>query len=127
MNLGWLAPGLLALLLFLAVTGAPAAVWAHAILVRSSPSHRAVLAEAPDRVQLWFSERLEPAYSVVSIWNEAGAQVDARDITVGLDDGKRLSVSLPAREPGRYTVKYRVLSVDGHIVDSRFTFTVRRP
>jgi methionine-rich copper-binding protein CopC len=34
-------------------------------------------------------------------------------------------VSLNTRAAGQYTVKYRVLSVDGHIVDSRLTFTVK--
>jgi methionine-rich copper-binding protein CopC len=32
---------------------------------------------------------------------------------------------MQSREPGLYTVKYRVLSVDGHIVDNRFSFTVK--
>jgi methionine-rich copper-binding protein CopC len=98
---------------------------AHAVLVRSAPSHRAVLGQPPERVDLWFSEKLEPAYSTVSIWSEAGRQVDERDATVAPDDPRRLSVSLAARASGQYTVKYRVLSVDGHIVDSRFTFTVK--
>jgi methionine-rich copper-binding protein CopC len=98
---------------------------AHAVLVRSTPPGRAALAEKPDRVQLWFNERLEPAYSTVSVWNEAGAQVDALDVTVGPDDPRRLSVSVETRHAGLYTVKYRVLSVDGHIVDNRFTFTVK--
>jgi hypothetical protein len=79
----------------------------------------------PERVQLWFNERLEPAYSTVSVWNEAGTQVDDRDVTVGPDDPRRLSVAVSGREAGIYTVKYRVLSVDGHVVDSRFTFTVK--
>jgi len=100
-------------------------VGAHASLVRSVPAHRAVLGQVPERVQLWFNERLEPAYSTVSVWNEAGAQVDARDVTVGPDDPRRLSVTVETRQPGLYTVKYRVLSVDGHIVDNRFTFTVK--
>jgi|SRR5580704_5173858 methionine-rich copper-binding protein CopC len=118
--------GALAALLWAAgLAGAPAE--AHAVLVRSSPSHRAVLGQGPDQVQLWFNERLEAAYSTVSVWNEAGAQIDGRDVLVGPDDPKRLSVSLPAHGPGIYTVKYRVLSVDGHVVDSVFTFTVRRP
>jgi methionine-rich copper-binding protein CopC len=103
----------------------PTPATAHASLVRSSPAHRAVLGQMPDRVQLWFNERLEPAYSTVSVWNEAGARVDGRDVAVGPDDPRRLSVTVPSREPGRYTVKYRVLSVDGHIVDSQFTFTVK--
>lgn len=100
-------------------------VGAHASLVRSVPAHRAVLGQVPERVQLWFNERLEPAYSTVSVWNEAGAQVDTRDVTVGPDDPRRLSVTVETRQPGLYTVKYRVLSVDGHIVDNRFTFTVK--
>ncbi len=101
------------------------AALAHAVLVRSVPSHRAVLGQMPERVQLWFNERLEPAYSTVSVWNEAGAQVDARDVRMGPDDPRRLSVTVSAREGGIYMVKYRVLSVDGHVVDSRFTFTVK--
>ena len=100
-------------------------VGAHASLVRSVPAHRAVLGQMPERVQLWFNERLEPAYSTVSVWNGAGAQVDSGDVTVGPDDPRRLSVTVGTRQSGLYTVKYRVLSVDGHIVDNRFTFTVR--
>jgi len=98
---------------------------AHAVLVRSAPPHRAVLAQAPERVDLWFSEQLEAAYSTVSVWNEAGRQVDDRNVTVGPDDPRRLSVALSTRGPGLHTVKYRVLSVDGHIVESRITFTVK--
>lgn len=100
-------------------------VGAHASLVRSAPAHRALLGQVPDRVQLWFNERLEPAYSTVSVWNDAGAQVDGRDVAVGPDDPRRLSVTVEARQAGLYTVKYRVLSVDGHIVDNQFTFTVK--
>jgi methionine-rich copper-binding protein CopC len=36
-----------------------------------------------------------------------------------------LSVSLPALSPGTYTVRYRVLSVDGHVVEGEFPFAVR--
>lgn len=109
----------------LATVLAGPAAHAHAVLVRSSPPHRAVLAQAPERVDLWFNERLEPAYSTVSVWTETGAQADARDAAVAADDARRLTVSLSARGAGLYTVKYRVLSVDGHVVDSRITFTVK--
>jgi len=99
---------------------------AHAVLVRSTPPGRATLAEKPDRVQLWFNERLEPAFSSVSVWSSAGTQVDAGDARVDPEDAKRLSVTLPPLPPGAYSVRYRVLSVDGHVVDSSFTFTIRR-
>jgi methionine-rich copper-binding protein CopC len=120
----WRGAALAVALLAALICSAPPAA-AHASLVRSAPTHRAVLGQMPERVQLWFNERLEPAYSTVSVWNEAGAQVDARDVAVGPDDPRRLSVAVEARQSGLYTVKYRVLSVDGHIVDSRFTFTVK--
>lgn len=113
----WLALG--------AMLAAATPAAAHAVLVRSTPPARATLAEPPERVQLWFNERLEPAYSSLSVWNAAGAQVDARDAAVGADDPKRLGATLPPIPAGAYVVKYRVLSVDGHVVDSSFPFTVR--
>ena len=103
----------------------PALALAHAVLVKSVPAQRAALAEPPPRVELWFNERLEPAYSKASVTNEAGTQVDLRDVTVSAQDPRRLSLSLPALAPGRYTVSFRVLSVDGHVVESKLSFTVK--
>jgi methionine-rich copper-binding protein CopC len=84
-----------------------------------------VLSAAPARVVLWFNERLEAQFSQISVWNAEGQQVDVGDMQVGPDDGKRLSVGLPTLTAGTYTVKFRVLSVDGHIVEAGFPFTVR--
>lgn len=103
----------------------PAAAEGHAFLVKSSPARRAVLAHRPARAELWFNERLEPAYSSVTVTNAAGARVDLGDVSVGPDDPRRLSVSLPPLEPGRYVVGFRVLSVDGHVVEASFPFTVK--
>ena len=102
-----------------------ASLTGHVHGVKSVPAQRATLAEPPTRVELWFNERLEPAYSRVSVTNEAGTQVDLRDVAVSSDDPRRLAVSLPALVPGRYTVSFRVLSVDGHVVESKLTFTVK--
>jgi methionine-rich copper-binding protein CopC len=103
----------------------PAVALAHAVLVKSVPAQRATLAEPPPRIELWFNERLEPAYSKASVTNEAGTQVDLRDVAVSTEDPRRLSLSLPPLKPGRYTVSFRVLSVDGHVVESRLSFTVK--
>jgi methionine-rich copper-binding protein CopC len=111
------------LALGVALTPVPAA--AHASLVRSSPPRRAVLPQAPARVDLWFNERLEPAYSTMTVETTAGARVDRQDAAVSQDDAHRLSVGLPALPPGEYVVRFRVLSVDGHVVESSFPFTVR--
>jgi methionine-rich copper-binding protein CopC len=111
--------------IFLAL--APGAAWPHASLVRSSPARRAVLVKAPARIQLWFNERLEREFSRLSVWDASGRQVDSRDVQVDATDPKRLSVAVPALPPGVYVVRFRVLSVDGHIVEAEFPFTVGAP
>jgi copper resistance protein C len=103
----------------------PTAALAHAVLVKSVPAQRSTLTESPPRVELWFNERLEPAYSRASVTDGAGAQVDLRDALVSKEDARRLSLSLPPLQPGRYSVKFRVLSVDGHVVESSLTFTIK--
>lgn len=105
----------------------PASGLGHASLVRSSPARRAVLLRAPDRVQLWFNERLEAAFSRVAVTEASGRAVDLGDVQVGPDDPTRLSVGLGRLQPGTYTVRFRVLSVDGHVVEGEFPFTLRAP
>lgn len=98
---------------------------AHSLLVRSQPERRATVTRPPEQVRLWFSERIEPAYARLSVWDAEGRQVDAGDAAVDPADPTTLAVRTPGLRPGRYTVLYRVLSVDGHIVESSFTFTVK--
>jgi methionine-rich copper-binding protein CopC len=120
-----LAGAVLAILV--ASAGWPVPGEAHAALVSSVPAARATLNALPSRVTLTFSERLEPAYARVSVWDAAGTQVDLKDPALDADNPRILAVSLPALAPGRYTVRYRVLSVDGHVVESSFVFTVAGP
>jgi methionine-rich copper-binding protein CopC len=113
-------------LLVLAVLGlVPGLAWGHAALVRSTPAQRAMLARPPDRVRLWFNEPLEAKFATVSVWDDKGVEIDQKDSLVESQDPKALSVGVPTLGPGTYTVKYRVLSVDGHVVEGSFRFTVR--
>jgi methionine-rich copper-binding protein CopC len=103
----------------------PALGWTHAQLVNSKPARRSVLSRAPDRVTLSFNEPLEPAFARVSVWDADGKEVDRGDAQVGPDDPKILSVGLPNLPAGTYAIKFRVLSVDGHVVESEFPFVIR--
>ena len=111
-------------LAILLITGTPMSAAAHAALVKSTPARRATVVQSPPRVELTFSERLEPAYSTVVVVDGTGRQVDLRDAALAPGDARRLSVSLPPLPAATYTVRFRVLSVDGHIVESEFPFTV---
>jgi copper resistance protein C len=98
---------------------------AHATLVKSDPGRRATIKTAPKEIVLWFSEKLEPAYSSVSLLNGEGKLVATQPAVVSRDNTKRIVLVVDTLSPGIYRVRYRVMSVDGHIVDSSYTFTLQ--
>jgi|GEM_PF-689722 len=99
------------------------AAWEY---VKSVPAQRAVLLRTPAKIQLWFNEPLESKYSSLSVTDEAGKSIALSGLEVGGDEPKRITANLSALPAGRYIVKYRVLSVDGHIVQDQFTFTIKQ-
>lgn len=99
---------------------------AHAHLVRALPAVGSVVRESPREMKLWFTQRLEPAFSEVRVIDSAGRRADNGDTKVDVDDGKVLRVSLPKLAPGTYRVKWRVLSVDTHVSEGEFTIDVER-
>ena len=114
-----------ALLIIVTVCLIPASASAHAYLVKSVPAGRATLFNSPVKIQLWFNERLEPKYSSAAVYGADGKRVDDDHAQVAADDPKQLSLALKQLPAGRYTVKFRVLSVDGHVVEQSFPFTIR--
>jgi hypothetical protein len=100
---------------------------AHALLAKAEPAQRARLTRAPARVRLWFNERLEPAFSKLWVEDASGRPVTDQPARVAADAPKMLELELPALPPGRYTVRFQVLSVDGHTVKSGYSFSVKPP
>ena len=100
-------------------------VAAHAELVRSVPESDAVLAQAPDRIELFFSEAVDPNFTVIQVLNSSAAPVDKHDTRLDPADPTHVTVSLPALPDGVYTVSWRALSAaDGHVTSGAFPFTV---
>ena len=109
--------GLIPLLLLLATGEASA----HAFLDHAEPRVGNTVATAPREVTLWFTQKLEPAFSTITVTNAAGQRVDTGKPRVS---GTRMSVSLRSGGAGTYHVTWRVLSVDTHTTDGSFTFQV---
>jgi copper resistance protein C len=109
----------------LLVLGA-ATAGAHGVLDRTDPRAGGRVKSAPSQVRLWFTGALEPAYSRVQVLDAAGHRADLGD--GGVDDANRalLRVSVPPLAPGAYRVVYRVLSVDSHVTEGQFSFSVER-
>ena len=87
------------------------------------PTLGSTVAQPPKEVVLWFTEKLEPAFSSIEVRNEQGAAVNAGKATV-VGDRTQLRVSLKSLPPGTYKVIWRVLSVDTHRTQGDFTFRV---
>ncbi|TML81794.1 MAG: hypothetical protein E6G09_11965 [Actinobacteria bacterium] len=114
-------------LLVVAAAGAlalPAAAWAHAVLVRTSPLPSSVVNSPPPVVLLTYSEAVEPRFAIVSITNAAGQQQIAGSPRRSAADPNTLVVPLHRLAQGWYLVYWRVISVDGHPVRGAFTFAV---
>ena len=104
--------------------GASNSAEAHAALVRSQPGSRAVLQRAPERIELCFNEAVEPKFSSLRIERKPGSVIPVGDL-VSSGDAKCISVLSPSLEPGVYTVHYRVLSRDGHVIEYGYQFTIK--
>ena len=103
------------------VSAGPA--FAHAYLDHASPRVGNTVAQSPKEVVLWFSEKIEPAFSSIEVRNEQGAAVSSGKATVG-GDGTQLRIPVKALRSGTYKVIWRVLSVDTHRTQGDFTFRV---
>ena len=103
---------------------AAAPAFAHAHLAKSEPAKGAVLHTVPTTVILWFTEKLEPAFSTVEVLDGSGKRVDEGKATVDPADHTVLRIALKALPPGTYKAVWRVVSVDSHSTNGDFTFKV---
>jgi methionine-rich copper-binding protein CopC len=101
-----------------------ASAHAHAFLDHAAPAVGSVVHAAPPEVRLWFTQRLEPAFSTIQVVDPDGKRIDKADAHVEGADQAVLVVSVPQLASGAYHVTWRVLSVDTHVTEGDFTFNV---
>jgi methionine-rich copper-binding protein CopC len=94
--------------------------YAHAHLLKSNPADNSVITTSPPNLVLNFSEAAQLA--ALSIQKGTGAQ---QKLTPPHTDATaQISVPLPPLTPGVYTLTWRVLSADGHVVSGALRFTL---
>jgi copper resistance protein C len=97
---------------------------AHAFLDHASPAVGGKVRGSPAEVRVWFTEKLEPVFSKLQVFNAAGEEVDKRDQRLDPHNAALLMVGVPSLKPGTYKVVWRVVSVDTHTTQGSFTFEV---
>ncbi|MGD9545462.1 MAG: copper resistance protein CopC [Methylocystis sp.] len=103
----------------------PTLMLAHAIVVRTSPAQGGVGAEDIGKVEVWYDAGIRDAFTALAVVSAAGERVDKRDAAIDSADPSHVSVSVNRLTPGKYTVRYRALSADGHLVSGAWEFEVR--
>ena len=94
---------------------------AHAALKSVTPADGDTVATAPRTVTLEFNEPIGTSFATVTVTGPDGSAGTGRPKVDGTTVSQALASDLPA---GRYTVRFRVVSEDGHPVSDTSTFTI---
>ena len=113
-------------LIFIPILNSPVA-HAHAALESTIPAKGAIVAKTTKMIVMRFAEDIlvlqgkKP--NSILVTNSSGKKVSLGNVTiVGAIITTALKVPL---SPGKHTVKYRVVSADGHVVAGSYSFTVK--
>lgn len=104
--------------------GLAAPAQAHDELLSSNPEANAIVEVAPEEISLRYSGEIMDIGNQVRVTNADGEQVGKGNVLV-----KGMTVTQPLaikdlQADDTYTVKWRVVSSDGHPIQGVYTFTV---
>jgi len=94
---------------------------AHGYLVSSFPGMKTHLKTSPHKIRLRFSLRADARYSTIDLENDNGAVLATMTQPKVSRD---MDMSAPSLPPGRYHVRYRILSPDGDLVQGKIDFFI---
>jgi methionine-rich copper-binding protein CopC len=117
---------LIALVVAMTVVLIPGAE-AHSRLVNSSPSKGSTVSTSPQSVWIEFNENLlqldEKKINALTVTDSKGRRVDILKTMIA---GARITTKIKGvLKKGKYQVKYRVVSEDGHPVQGSYFFSVK--
>ena len=105
------------------VLALPATASAHATLDHTTPHFGTRLQSSPRVVRLQFDQSVKALPNAIDVFTAKGRTVSGT--TRSSADRRTISVPVAHLGRGAYTVRWRVVSADGHVVSGVFTFGVR--
>lgn len=90
------------------------------------PGKDTTLTTSPDAVKLWLSEVADLPATKVAVTNAAGAAVPTAKLTRGATKDEPVVAKFAAPlGDGKYTITWKAMSKDGHVVNGVSAFTVK--
>lgn len=99
-------------------------VEAHATLLEMEPAENVVAQDPPSELILRFNEPIEHDLAMVTVYDWNGEPVFTGNPDGDVEKAPKMEFSLPELEQGTYTVKWDVVSADGHPVSGSYAFSV---
>lgn len=108
----------------LSVPVASSAPPVHFDLARSAPAADSTVHHVTE-IRLWFTAVPQPNATSIRVVRAGGEAVPAGDVVQDPEDGRVAYVTLEEPlGPGAYTVAWRSMAADGHVVRGEFPFSV---
>jgi methionine-rich copper-binding protein CopC len=104
----------------LVMMGLGALALAHTHLVKSVPANGATISNSPPRFVLTFAE---PA-KLTTLSLQKDSEQAQKLAPLPTSASAEISVPAPPLKPGKYTLSWRALSSDGHVMPGTLSFTV---
>ncbi|GBE02196.1 copper transport protein YcnJ precursor [bacterium BMS3Bbin06] len=101
----------------------PAISFGHIFMIESTPAPQSVTKKAPEKITITFAGSVERAFSRVEVFDEKGRKVSGKTGFLENDTIMEADLQGPLSS-GKYTVKWKCMSLDGHSQKGKFAFTV---
>ncbi|CAM3877649.1 copper-binding protein [Bacillus luti] len=98
-------------------------VFAHTSVVGTSPKEGEVLTVQPEQIILEFSELVTGKVVNIELLDPSAKRVQVSKVEM-LDDPTKIKVKIPNLNNGTYTVRWSMMSADGHPSEGSYTFSI---
>ncbi|GAB6428381.1 copper resistance protein CopC [Bacillus luti] len=98
-------------------------VFAHTSVVGTSPKEGEVLTVQPEQIILEFSELVTGKVVNIELLDPSAKRVQVSMVEM-LDDPTKIKVKIPNLNNGIYTVRWSMISADGHPSEGSYTFSI---
>ena len=107
----------------LAALALPAVASAHATLTKTEPEYGTRVVRSPKLVRLHFDQSVDALPNAIRVYDPNGRVVSGKTLLSA--DGRTIDAPVSRLPRGGYTVRWRAVSADGHVVSGVYTFGVR--